>query len=878
MNIAAPLTTRARRCAVAALLLAGAAAAAEIGPVSLELVRDFNTAPLKEGSWLHTFHSQGGKVYFTASTPLSGAEIFVSNGTPGSAELFGDIVPGPASSGAVVVGQAGDYLIVAGRENQRERVWSLHTGTREVQLLVDYPETYGLGPVVEARESTRTHSYFSMQHDHSLWTTDGTVAGTHKLTVLPGASNWQEMTRFCALPDGRLVLAASGNYALQSLLLLDGSANTPLELVNSSSYGGTTTFVARSTNYCYFLQPSPAGQPGWRLWRSDGSVAGTGVVVQGDGVPAGLATLADTAYLTDRSADQQRLWRAGEAQPLASWPAPFAVDSRLRAIGGKLVLIAPTAQASVNDRTYRVVLSDGTAAGTRSVFPVQAGQVLRWEPELVSIGANLVFSADFKNYRLDTATGTIAGFGDTSTISGFQFREGLPAVLGDIAVGVGYDEYGAELWRSDGTAAGSYRIADIRQSTAHGVGYTGIQQPAIGNVLYFSHVAATPAAGGDASTLWRTDGTAAGTWGLPRSAYDGLQAQQILRAGDGLLFRTSADSPPYGAVYRVDAALSAATPLWNDSTYSEMLALGSSGAVFGCDLAGAPDSLCAYRDGDPAASLIWPGFNGYYRMIGSIGNVVLFFGDTENREPARGLWRSDGTAPGTFRVAGVSVYPGAYSPPVPELGGRLVFGACVSGQPQDCGLYASDGTTAGTARIAPYPPAASDVLRLGSRLILANSAEVYSSDGTAAGTAVLFPAASGDVVHGLAAAGGYAHFVVVGWTSTRYFVTDGTPAGTRTVALPPGLTPYSLLGALDEERVLFICMSAAIGHEPCVITADGSDVRLLRDLFPGPGSSLPGYLGRTTDAAYLAADDGRHGRELWRVARVGDALFAAGFE
>src|SRR6187397_2106054 len=62
---------------------------------------------------------------------------------------------------------------------------------------------------------------------------------------------------------------------------------------------------------------------------------------------------------------------------------------------------------------------------------------------------------------------------------------------------------GAELWKTDGTAAGTVLVADVRP----GAQSSALRElTALGNVLLF---AADSGSGG--SELWRSDGTSAGT-------------------------------------------------------------------------------------------------------------------------------------------------------------------------------------------------------------------------------------------------------------------------------------------------------------------------------------------------------------------------------
>jgi ELWxxDGT repeat protein len=69
--------------------------------------------------------------------------------------------------------------------------------------------------------------------------------------------------------------------------------------------------------------------------------------------------------------------------------------------------------------------------------------------------------------------------------------------------------HGDEIWSSDGTAAGSGMVADISPGAAN----TRLQQPrTAGGLLYFVRLADTPF--GFRYELWRTNGTPAGTFRL----------------------------------------------------------------------------------------------------------------------------------------------------------------------------------------------------------------------------------------------------------------------------------------------------------------------------------------------------------------------------
>ena len=94
----------------------------------------------------------------------------------------------------------------------------------------------------------------------------------------------------------------------------------------------------------------------------------------------------------------------------------------------------------------------------------------------------------------DIMAGTGSGIGDYFELTAYNHNGVLYFRGNDVANGI-------ELWRSDGTAAGTYLVKDISPgNSTSSVGYFA----SIGNVLYFTAFSG--------SQLWRSDGTVAGAW------------------------------------------------------------------------------------------------------------------------------------------------------------------------------------------------------------------------------------------------------------------------------------------------------------------------------------------------------------------------------
>jgi ELWxxDGT repeat protein len=245
------------------------------------------------------------------------------------------------------------------------------------------------------------------------------------------------------------------------------------------------------------------------------------------------------------------------------------------------------------------------------------------------------------------------------------------------------------------------------------------------------------------------------------------------------------------------------------------------------------------------------------------------------------LFSSDGTAPGTRRLAGpfdginnsggkpCLASKNIWSPVA--LGSRLYFLASTPLDGQ--GLWSSDGTPEGTAQVAqidpnPHngtnvgrfipPPAVADLVVMGGRLYFRGSRDLWQSDGTRAGTVAVTN--SGLFPTQLLASANRLYFLSGGiWTS------DGTSGGTRFLASFqfPTLngSPSFDMAALGD-KVFHNAHQAATGYELWVTDAKSGETLLLRDGLAGPESSWPTSFIAAGSTMYFTMDDGT-GRRVW---------------
>jgi ELWxxDGT repeat protein len=346
------------------------------------------------------------------------------------------------------------------------------------------------------------------------------------------------------------------------------------------------------------------GPHGVELWRSDGTADGTFLLK--DVNPGG---------------------DGGYAGP---W---------IDAVGGKVLFSGPDPILGAG-----LWSTDGTREGTQLVARV--GPTSTEIDPLAVAGGRLLFAADDGVHGQEPwiSDGTAAGTHlirdlDPGSGSAFsfprarKFAAGLPD--GSFVFAASDGTLGAELWRTDGTEAGTVLVKDLNPGAADSSPEGFVL---LGGKVYFI-------AG---SALWATDGTPAGT--LYISATDGPSyspPEFMTRVGSRIYF-TSGDNT-----------------LWtSDGTAGGTLSLNVGGVL----------------------------------AIGSLGSSAMVLTARRPFDPFLLLWKTDGTQAGTVQVKNLGQAPCSYySFPPAEAGGELYFYTCLSGGGDF--FWKSDGTQAGTTQV-----------------------------------------------------------------------------------------------------------------------------------------------------------------------------------
>lgn len=545
--------------------------------------------------------------------------------------------------------------------------------------------------------------------------------------------------------------------------------------------------------------------------------------------------------------------------------------------------------------------TDGTPSGTTIVMDINPGPATSGITAMTVVGDLLYFFANdgTNGQELWRSDGTTAGTrivadinagpgdGATGSVSTPLFAVRIP-VVNSVLYFTGTDATsGAELWRSDGTAAGTYRLADLCSGSCD----SAPNLYAVGDARLF-FTAYEPGTGIE---LYVSDGTVAGTKRVsdirPGSSSSDPSRLTVTSAGvfftadDGTRGRELWFSRADGSEASLVVDLSPGTP---SSSYSPMGVIGAD-VVFGAAaFGGNPPGLNFYRASSSEVQVLAQrpqsgaddslGGQGFV----SVGGRLVF--EARGLFPNGEVWVTDGTAAGTHRLGAAS---GLYSTTLFNVPGDLggVSGSDgyyflgYTGAPGNgVDLWRTDGTDAGTVRYAllPQPFNASSLAQLNGRIYFAggrfgsNGWELWSTDGTAGGTAEvadLNPGPADSVPGGMIVVGGRLHFVAANTDGPVPWASDGTATGT--VALHA--TGSATRSASSEpqwlvrlgSRVVFVADDGVHGNEPWVSDGTSAGTTLLRDVAAGTGGSSPGMFASLVSRQLFAANDGAHGNELW---------------
>lgn len=571
---------------------------------------------------------------------------------------------------------------IAGDETGSE-LWAVDAGDPSAHRVTELPGIQ-LGLLIRVRGGVACVAQ-SIRSDLELWWSDGTAAGTRRVASL-GISDYYRLIAATVELAGTEELAL-GFYREEvwDLFASDGTAAgtrhlARFDLSEGEVFSETLAYMPVEGGLLFGATDSAHGR---EPWITDGTAEGTHLVLNvsavvgtGDAWPQGLTRYRDTLVFFARDASGWGLWQTDGSGPGShkvrdlhfQVPPNFRPDfdgpKPLALAGDRLFFIVPTADSRVD-----LKVADLAAGQVRHLGRFSGRSPPRGEGA-VALGDRLLWATGLGK-PLVVSDGTLEGTRElplrfAGMVGGLAVLPGGPALVVAYEVSAEDEPLHYGLWRTDGTAAGSWPLLE----SEGGLSYADLT-PVADGLAYFAYDEQTGGSSSDGD-LWRTDGTPEGTARV--DSFGGARPTDLTSSTSGLFF------------FRFDETIGGV----------ELWLRPSGGGPSRRLLETTPDGLPLWRIEDPT----------------SFGSRILFFGFDEfhGLEP----WVSDGTPEGTRLL--VDVVPGAASPVwerVATLGTQAFLFA--SGR-----IWRTDGTAAGTFAVAGEPPAgipSGELAGLGDRLL-----------------------------------------------------------------------------------------------------------------------------------------------------------------
>lgn len=427
------------------------------------------------------------------------------------------------------------------------------------------------------------------------------------------------------------------------LFAISTNAQNPLLLkdVFPGSTGSGIQQIVKTSNYTFFNAEDDDADADRGLYRTDGTPGGT--------IKLNLDYRAVTPGYVSTKAE------------------------KLTALGNKIIFTGD------NFPNYgEIWASDGTQAGTIALErfqPTQAGRVPVMN--MTKLGLNVLYGVvDNSNHSLlkktdGTAAGTSVLFDFSTILPGAPDLALFQEINGILYFNV-YNTGGAgedQLWRSDGTTAGTYLLKDFGLNQYVASGY----MPA-GTLFYLMIV--TPGTG---NVLWKTDGTAAGTEvvktigttgnnNYPQNVAIGSTLYFAGLDGNGKeLWKTDGTTSGTVMVADIFSGAGSSNPntltILNNNVYFSATTINEGTELWKYD--GVNASLV--KDINPGTAASSPG-----SLVVS-NNTILMRASTATAGSE--LWITDGTAANTLQVTDINLGTANATPNLLTAGNPIYFSA-----------------------------------------------------------------------------------------------------------------------------------------------------------------------------------------------------------
>src|SRR5579864_22160 len=341
-----------------------------VGTIQVAQIDGFGVLTYPAGT---LFIAADTKAYFLGNTTTDGQQVWVTDGTTAGTHQVANPYTGTDTQSPALLSLIGTDLVF-GEQTTEYRLQLFRTdGTAAGTGAISNFAQNQYGRVID-NIGINGKIYVALDSGLSccapdLWATDGTIAGTVQIPTPSGPPWHLQPSSLRAFGDSVALITDDESHG--SRVSTVATATNALTIVDAGPGVYSSTIAVMDGFILYLSGDASTGQ---QLWRSDGTVPGT-VMVMDMGPGVQLSQLAQGIVITrvgsraifqsENAQDGPQLWGSdGTAQgtvPLIATPTPVGSGFVPPLLG-----VAGTHgyYAVYNGTDFRVVVTDGTVAGT----------------------------------------------------------------------------------------------------------------------------------------------------------------------------------------------------------------------------------------------------------------------------------------------------------------------------------------------------------------------------------------------------------------------------------------------------------------------------------------------------------------------------------